>query len=200
MILSDGALETILRVPPDESPVMSPLPERDDIQPASVDVHLGDTIELTVAGGYRTIHLSKDPKQPWWLRQRMHPEDWWGEKWLDMPAEMSIHDPLPDNLVLATTKAVFSIPDHLVGVLDGVSTLARQGLAVHLTAGFIDPGFCGEITLEMTVAGPRKIGLYSGMRIGQLRFHLLDQPAVRPYGHPGRKSKYQGQRGPTLAR
>lgn len=203
MILSDGTMEDLLD--PDRTTMyrrilMTPRPKPDDIQPASIDVHLGDRIEVAVPGGFRTVMLSKDPKKAWMLRQKMSPEDWWGPDWANLPAAMCMGDPLPDNLVLGALAATVVVPKGLVAVLDGVSTLARKGLSIHQTAGYIDPGFCGEITLEITMTGPFKIGLYDGMRIGQLRFHRLDAPARRPYGHPDRQSKYQNQTGPTPAR
>lgn len=181
--------------------LMTPRPKPDDIQPASIDVHLGDAIEVAQAGErFRLVVLSEDPKRAWTLGQKMHPADWWGTDYLKMSTDVALTDPLPDNLVLGALAATVVVPAGLVAVLDGVSTLARRGLSIHQTAGYIDPGFCGEITLEMTMTGPFKIGLYAGMRIGQLRFHRLDAPARRPYGHPDRKSRYQNQRGPTPAR
>lgn len=204
MILSDGTMEDLLD--PDRTTMyrrilMTPRPKPDDIQPASIDVHLGDRIEVAQAGErFRLVELSKDPEKAWMLGQKMHPADWYGTDYLKLPSSVIAVAPLPDNLVLGSLAATVVVPKGLVAVLDGVSTLARKGLSIHQTAGYIDPGFCGEITLEITMTGPFKIGLYAGMRIGQLRFHRLDAPARRPYGHPDRQSKYQNQTGPTPAR
>lgn len=103
------------------------------------------------------------------------------------------------GLVLGHTKETVLIPPHLTAQLDGKSTLARKGLAIHRTAGWIDPGFHGEITLEMTVTEGDGIHLVAGMYIGQLIFMQLRTPTSRWYGKPGLNSHYQGQRGPTPA-
>lgn len=99
---------------------------------------------------------------------------------------------------LASTVEFVSIPDDLVARIEGKSSLAREGLMVH-TAGFIDPGFRGQLTLEIVNHG-KPFPLKKGMRIAQLAFQKLDLPAARPYGHPDLGSHYQGQMGPTPAR
>jgi deoxycytidine triphosphate deaminase len=104
------------------------------------------------------------------------------------------------QFILLSTAEKVTIPDWLVGVVDGKSTWARQGLAVHITAGYIDPGFSGQITLELINVGLETIRLTPGMKICQLRLHQLSSPAMRPYGHPELGSKYQGQIGPTAAK
>lgn len=103
---------------------------------------------------------------------------------------------VPHEFVLGSTLELVNIPDFLVARIEGKSSLARQGLMVH-TAGFIDPGFSGTLTLEITNHSGVVRDLRKGMRIAQLAFQELDRPAERPYGHPELKSHYQGQRGAT---
>ncbi|GAA4685681.1 hypothetical protein GCM10023215_21170 [Pseudonocardia yuanmonensis] len=92
------------------------------------------------------------------------------------------------------------LPADVAARLEGKSTLGRLGLLVHVTAGLIDPGFDGHITLEVTNVGELVIMLEPGMRIGQLTFERTSSRCLRPYGHPGLGSHYQGQAGPTAPR
>lgn len=101
---------------------------------------------------------------------------------------------------LASTAETVRIPDDMVAVVNGKSSLGRKGLVIHQTAGFIDPGFRGQITLELSNVSRKSIKLLAGMPICQLVFMKLDSPAERPYGTPGLGSHYQGQRGPTPSR
>ncbi len=103
----------------------------------------------------------------------------------------------PGEFVLGSTLEVVRLPDDLVARLEGKSSLGRLGLLIHSTAGFIDPGFDGHVTLELSNVANLPITIYPGMKIGQLSFMLLSEPAERPYGSSGMGSKYQGQRGPT---
>jgi dCTP deaminase len=103
----------------------------------------------------------------------------------------------PGEFVLGATLERISLPDDLVARLDGKSSLGRLGLQVHSTAGLADPGFTGQITLELSNMTRLPISLYPGMRVAQLVFEMLSTPADRPYGHGGLNSKYQGQSGPT---
>lgn len=105
----------------------------------------------------------------------------------------------PGEFVLGSTVESIHLPADLVGRVDGKSSLGRLGLLVHATAGFIDPGFQGQITLEFSNVSRRPILLYPGMAIAQISFLEMDSPASRPYGHPSRKSKYQGQVGATAS-
>jgi len=104
----------------------------------------------------------------------------------------------PGEFVLAATFESVRIPDNIVGRLDGKSSLGRLGLIVHSTAGFVDPGFEGTITLELTNISNLPITLYAMMPVSQISFMYLSTPAEKPYG--GRRSKYQGQRGPQPSR
>lgn len=104
---------------------------------------------------------------------------------------------LAGHFVLAHTHETVTIPDDLVAQLDGKSTLARLGMSIHQTAGWIDPGFTGHITLELHNCAPRPISLVPGMPIGQLVLMRLTTRVLRPYGSPGLGSHYQGQTGAT---
>lgn len=105
----------------------------------------------------------------------------------------------PQEMLLGSTVEYVEIPSSMVARLEGRSTYARLGLAIH-TAGYIDPGFRGTITLEISNHGPRPVLLRPNDRIGQLSFAWLDAPAERPYGHPDLGSKYHGQRAAQAAR
>lgn len=104
------------------------------------------------------------------------------------------------GFALGSTLERVRVPDDLVCVVNGKSTIARMGLAVHITAGFCDPGFDGEITLELHNVASRPFVLWAGMKICQISFMQMAAPAERPYGSEGLGSKYQNQRGPTSAR
>lgn len=106
----------------------------------------------------------------------------------------------PGDFWLASTAETVRIPTDLVAQVNGKSSHARRGLVIHQTAGFIDPGFKGQITLELSNASQNPIQLTAGMPICQLVFTQMTSPAQRPYGSDGLGSHYQGQRGPTLAR
>jgi dCTP deaminase len=106
----------------------------------------------------------------------------------------------PGEFVLASTLERVALPADLVGRVEGKSSLGRLGLLIHSTAGFIDAGFDGHITLELSNVANLPITLYPGMKIGQISFLRMTTPADVPYGSDGLKSKYQGQRGPTPSR
>lgn len=106
----------------------------------------------------------------------------------------------PGEFVLGSTLERIAVPDDLVGRVEGKSSLGRLGLLIHSTAGFIDAGFDGHITLELANVASLPITLYPGMRIGQVSFMQMTTTADRPYGSGASGSKYQGQRGPTPSR
>jgi dCTP deaminase len=106
----------------------------------------------------------------------------------------------PGEFVLGSTLERIGVPDDLVGRIEGKSSLGRLGLIIHSTAGFIDAGFDGHITLELTNIATLPITLYPGMKIGQVSFMQMTTPADKPYGSGATGSKYQGQRGPTPSR
>jgi dCTP deaminase len=106
----------------------------------------------------------------------------------------------PGEFVLASTLEVITLGDQLAGRLEGKSSLGRLGLLTHSTAGFIDPGFSGHVTLELSNVANLPITLWPGMKIGQLCIFRLSSPAEHPYGAAVYGSRYQGQRGPTPSR
>ena len=106
----------------------------------------------------------------------------------------------PGEFVLGSTVEVVTVPDDLAGRLEGKSSLGRLGLLTHSTAGFIDPGFSGHITLELSNVANLPITLWPGMKIGQLCLFRLSSPSEHPYGSAVYGSRYQGQRGPTPSR
>jgi len=103
----------------------------------------------------------------------------------------------PGEFVLASTYEVITLPDDIAGRLEGKSSLGRLGLLTHSTAGFIDPGFSGHITLELSNVANLPVKLFPGMKIGQLCLIKLSSAAEHPYGSAVYGSRYQGQRGPT---
>jgi dCTP deaminase len=106
----------------------------------------------------------------------------------------------PGEFVLGSTLERVTLPDDLVARLEGKSSLGRLGLLIHSTAGFIDPGWDGHVTLELSNVANLPITIYPGMKIGQLSFVQLTEAAEMPYGSGGLGSKYQGQQGPTPSR
>jgi dCTP deaminase len=116
---------------------------------------------------------------------------------IDDEAPFILH---PGEFVLGSTLERVRLPDDLVARLEGKSSLGRLGLLIHSTAGFVDPGFDGHVTLELSNVANLPITLYYGMKIGQVSFMQLSEPAANPYGTGTIGSKYQGQRGPTPSR
>ena len=106
----------------------------------------------------------------------------------------------PGEFVLGSTLERVRLPDDIVGRLDGKSSLGRLGLLIHSTAGFIDPGWDGHVTLELSNVANLPITIYREMKIGQLSFVQMTEPADAPYGSGAIGSKYQGQKGPTPSR
>jgi dCTP deaminase len=139
------------------------------VQPASVDLRLGSEFRGPTASEIEVASIAK-------------------------PRILA-----PGEMLLGSTLERVVIPHDLVARVEGRSSVGRLGLIVHATAGFVDPGFDGQITLEFVNLGPRPITLEPGVRICQLTLHQLTSPASRPYGL-ARGSKYAGQRGPTPSR
>lgn len=106
----------------------------------------------------------------------------------------------PGEFVLGSTLERVAVPNDLVARVEGKSSLGRLGLLIHSTAGFIDAGFDGHVTLELANVANLPITLYPGMKIGQISFMKMTSPAEKPYGSGAKGSKYQGQRGPTPSR
>jgi len=157
----------------------------DMLQPSSVDLRLDRLFRVFDAGARETI----DVREPCDDCTRLVTVD------EGLPFVVR-----PGQLVLANTLETITLPDDLVARLDGRSSLGRLGLLVHATAGYVDPGFSGKLTLELSNASPLPIALYPGMKVCQISFLRLTTPVDRPYGSPGLGSKYQGQREPSPSR
>ena len=152
------------------------------IQPSSVDVRLDRFFRVFENHKYEVIDPSVE--QPDLTREvAVSPDDFF-----------ILH---PGEFVLASTYEVITLPDDIAGRLEGKSSLGRLGLLTHSTAGFIDLGFSGHITLELSNVANLPVKLYPGMKIGQLCLIKLSSSAEHPYGSAVYGSRYQGQRGPT---
>ena len=155
------------------------------IQPSSIDVRL-DRCFRTFEN-HRYPHIDPAEDQPD-LTRMVEPLG-------DEP--FILH---PGEFVLGSTYEVVTLPDDVSARLEGTSSLGRLGLLTHSTAGFIDPGFSGHVTLELANVANLPIKLWPGMKIGQLCMFRLSSPAEFPYGSDRYGSRYQGQRGPTASR
>ena len=184
MILSDRDIRTRLRL---GDLVIGPLAnEAVQIQPASVDLRLAE--EFVVFHPAKVAFL--DPHDPSTLTratERVRVEH-------DQGIIVN-----PGEFVLASTIERVRIPRDLVGVVDGRSSIGRLAIVVHATAGFIDPGFEGQITLELSNLGRIPVKLYPGTRVAQIVLYRMTSPAESPYGHD-RGSKYHQQTGPQPSR
>ena len=180
MLLSDRDLRAALA---DGTLTVDPCnPEQ--VQPASIDVRLGRMFR--VFHNHERTHI--DPAHPAEGLTSVVRADTEG---------FVLH---PGEFVLGTTVETVGLGDQLAARLEGKSSLGRLGLVVHSTAGFIDPGFTGHVTLELSNVATLPIRLWVGMKVGQLCVMRLSSPAERPYGTPGLGSRYQGQVGPTESR
>lgn len=170
MILSD---KTILSMLEEKTLSISPL-EREQIQPASVDIRLGNTFSIVEDSPSGIITMEHEIAYK--------------------TIETDRYLLLPGQFVLATTMEYICLPDDLTAFVEGRSSLGRMGLFIQ-NAGWVDPGFQGEITLELFNANRCAIELQAGRRVGQLVLAKMDSPALHPY-----RGKYQGQRGATGSR
>lgn len=170
MILSD---KTIYRMLETKELIISPL-EPEQVQPASVDIRLGNTFSIVEDSSTGIISMENKIQYK--------------------TMETDTYVLLPGQFVLATTMEYFELPDDLTAFVEGRSSLGRMGLFIQ-NAGWVDPGFCGEITLELYNANRCAIELKAGRRVGQLVFAKMDDHALHPYN-----GKYQGQRGATGSR
>ncbi len=156
-----------------------------DVQPSSVDLH--------VDRYFRTFHNHRHPfidvKQPM--------ENLTELVEVDGDEPFILH---PGEFVLGSTAEYVKLPDNLVARLEGKSSLGRLGLLIHSTAGFIDPGWDGHVTLELSNVANLPITIYYGMPIGQISFMRMDGPVESPYGSQSMESKYQGQAESTPSR
>lgn len=155
------------------------------VQPSSVDVRLDKFFRLFDNHKYPVIDPAAD--QPDLTRLiEVEPDE-----------GFVLH---PGEFVLGSTLETVSLADDLAARVEGKSSLGRLGLLTHATAGFVDPGFSGHVTLELSNVATLPIRLWPGMKIGQLCFFRLSSPAEHPYGSAAYGSHYQGQRGPTASR
>ena len=181
MVLSDGTIRKEI-----ESGRIQIDPfEADLIQPSSVD--------LRVDSKYRVFNNSRYP----FIDVKEPMEDLTE---LVTPGEDEAFILHPGEFVLGQTLEKVTLPNDLVARLEGKSSLGRLGLLIHSTAGFVDAGFSGNLTLELSNVANLPITIYHGMKIGQISFMQLSEPAETPYGAGGLGSKYQGQKGPTPSR
>ena len=164
--------------------VLDPL-DLEMLQPSSVDVRIDRYFRLFDNHKYPVIDPSQD--QPELTRMiEVKPDD-----------AFVLH---PGEFVLASTYERVTLPDDIAARLEGKSSLGRLGLLTHSTAGFIDPGFSGHVTLELSNVATLPIMLWPGMKIGQICFFRLSSPVEHLYGSDHYGSRYQGQRGPTASR
>jgi dCTP deaminase len=155
------------------------------VQPSSVDVRIDKYFRIFE--NHRYPHIDPAVEQPDLTRQ-VEPDP-------DEP--FILH---PGEFVLASTYEIITLPDDVAGRLEGKSSLGRLGLLTHSTAGWIDPGFSGHVTLELSNVATLPIKLWPGMKIGQLCLFRTSSPSEHPYGSAVYGSRYQGQRGPTPSR
>jgi dCTP deaminase len=182
VVLSDRTIQRLL----DEGRIGIDPYDAALLQPSSVDVRVDRYFRVFHNARYAFIDV-REPQE-------------------DLTEEVVIEDdgkPFilhPGEFVLGSTLERITLPDDLVARLEGKSSLGRLGLLIHSTAGFIDPGWDGHVTLELSNVANLPITIYHGMKIGQLSFVQLTEPAASPYGSASLGSKYQGQRGPTPSR
>jgi len=155
------------------------------MQPSSLDVRVDRLFRVFRNSRYPYIDVKQEQEELTELVQ------------VDGDEPFILH---PGEFVLGSTLERIVLPDDLVARLEGKSSLGRLGLLIHSTAGFIDPGWDGHVTLELSNVANLPITIYPEMKIGQLSFVQLSEPAEKPYGSGGLGSKYQGQRGPTPSR
>src|SRR6478735_8682749 len=181
MVLSDTAITRLIEagrivIDPYDAGLM---------QPASLDVRVDRLFRVFRNSRYPYIDVKQEQEDLTELVEVQHDEPF------------ILH---PGEFVLGSTLERVVLPDDLVARLEGKSSLGRLGLLIHSTAGFIDPGWDGHVTLELSNVANLPITIYYGMKIGQLSFVQLSEPAANPYGSDGLGSKYQGQQGPTPSR
>ena len=181
MVLSDRTIRRLL----EEGRIgIDPYAE-ELLQPSSVDVRVDRLFRVFRNSRYPFIDVKQEMEE---LTELVEVDD---------EEAFILH---PGEFVLGSTLERITLPDDLVARLEGKSSLGRLGLLIHSTAGFIDPGWDGHVTLELSNVANLPITIYYGMKIGQLSFVQLSEPAEHPYGTGSLGSKYQGQAGPTPSR
>ena len=180
-VLSDGTIVELLQAGRIKIDPWTP----EMVQPASIDLRLGDSFRVFHNHRISSIDLRNPPTN---LTEEVVVPD--GEPFV-------IH---PGEFCLGRTLEWVELPDDIVARIEGKSSLGRLGLIVHATAGFCDPGWKGTLTLELNNLTRVPIKLWPGLPIAQLSFMTLDRAAQKPYGSPGLGSHYQGQRAATESR
>jgi dCTP deaminase len=184
-ILSDKDIKEHLKkglivIDPLENPLMQ-------IQPSSVDLRIGNEFK-----GFKIIRKPCiDPMD------KSDIDSYMESYYISENEPFIIH---PGEFALATTYETIKLPDNLVARVEGRSSMGRLGITMHVTAGYIDPGFCGKITLEISNIGKMPVALYTGQRVCQIVFETMTSPSEKPYGHPDRDSKYMGQKSPETSK
>ena len=181
MLLSDRDIKAVI----DSGRVRLEPYDEAMVQPSSIDVRLDKYFRLFDNHKYPFIDPAEDQPDLTRLIEVKHDEPF------------ILH---PGEFVLGSTFEVVTLPDDVAARLEGKSSLGRLGLLTHSTAGFVDPGFSGHVTLELSNVATLPIKLWPGMKVGQLCFFGLSSPTENPYGSAKHGSRYQGQRGPTASR
>ena len=181
MVLADRTIRRLL----DEGRIGIDPYDESLLQPSSVDVRVDRYFRVFHNNRYPYIDV-REPQED--LTELVEVED-------DRP--FVLH---PGEFVLGSTLERVTLPDDLVARLEGKSSLGRLGLLIHSTAGFIDPGWDGHVTLELSNVANLPITIYPEMKIGQISFMQMTEPATTPYGSSEIGSKYKGQKGPTASR
>jgi dCTP deaminase len=158
--------------------ITDPVPSYDSVQPASVDIMMGGQVKRQIKTGYAVSPFAPPV--------------------FDAPWDDEVFTLYPNEFYLANTLQTFRLAPSVAGQLHGKSSWGRCGLEVHSTAGWIDPGFHGQITLEMKVVGVDPVTIHKGDMIAQISFHQLQRAASVPYGSA--RNHYQGQMGATEVR
>ena len=179
MVLSDRTIKELVEAGRIEIDPYEPA----RVQPSSVDLRLGDRIRVFTNTHRRSVVDLRQPSEDLTELVTLEPE-----------RPFILH---PHEFVLGITHERVGLPDDVVGRIEGKSSLGRLGLLIHSTAGFVDPGWRGRLTLELANILNLPITLYAGMLVAQISFMRLSTPAERPYGSPQLRSKYWGDTDPT---
>ena len=181
MILSDRSIREQI----DQGRIVIDPLDKECIQPSSVDLHVDRFFRVFRNHTTRVIDVKEDQSD---LTELVEVSE--GDAFILHPGEFA----------LGSTSERVAVPDDLVARLEGKSSLGRLGLLIHSTAGFVDAGWDGHLTLELSNVANLPITIYPGMKIGQISFLRMTTPAEHPYGTSALGSKYRGQRGPTPSR
>src|ERR1700758_2594842 len=181
MVLSDRTIARLLEA------------GRIEIDPYDAELLQPSSVDVRVDRFFRVFHNNRYP----YIDVREEQEDLTELVEVEEDTPFVLH---PGEFVLGSTLERVRLPDDLVARLEGKSSLGRLGLLIHSTAGFIDPGWDGHVTLELSNVANLPITIYPGMKIGQISFMQMTGPASAPYGSDSIGSKYKGQRGPTASR